>query len=239
MAAARASALDALTLDAEIEALLFGRWQHACGHIGGHLGARVQPEARAILRTVILYLSSCADNAGPGQALLRLRRAYYAASASGRRAVGPLIAVTPPEVGAQRASRSRTLLYGCLTILLPWVWTRLSQLASRCDDATRRWRLRAMRRVEGCIAIASLLVTLRFLHRGVSPSLPMLLVGMQLVHALPRAPLPPAFDFMEQQVRARPALPERTAPCALMHPIHPRAPPVSFFCRSAHMARDC
>ena len=103
---------------------------------------------------------------------------------------------------------SHTLAYAAIVVLLPWAWARLSQLLATRDAADPaaaqsrpRW-LVIVRRLEGLVALASLLVTIRFLQRGGrgAPSLPMLLTGITLMHGLPSLPRPPAFDFMEQHL---------------------------------------
>ena len=146
-----AAVLDSMSLDGEIESLLVTRWQQVCGHAGERLSSRLQPELLAALRLTLLYLSWHGDDASPAQALLRLRRARQRSSAADSRgfAVGGL-APTPRPVPAKRM-----LIYGCLIVLVPWAWTRISQrLASRradgAEDTTaRRRRLRLMRQIEG------------------------------------------------------------------------------------------
>ena len=67
---------------------------------------------------------------------------------------------------------SHTLAYAAIVVLLPWAWARLSQLLATRDAADPaaaqsrpRW-LVIVRRLEGLVALASLLVTIRFLQRG-------------------------------------------------------------------------
>ena len=199
-----AAVLDSMSLDGEIESLLVTRWQQVCAHAGERLSSRLQPELLAALRLTLLYLSWHGDDASPAQALLRLRRARQRSSAADSRgfAVGGL-APTPRPVPAKRM-----LLYGCLIVLVPWAWTRISQrLASRradgAEDTTaRRRRLRLMRQIEGGVALASFAVALRYILKSgrAAPTLPMLLVGMELVRSVPSARAPPAFDFMEMQL---------------------------------------
>lgn len=198
-----AHAADALSIDREIDSLLVAKWQQACsGLLGARLCGKLQPELLLLLRGALFYLSSRSPGgATPGQALLHLHRAAGTQLPRHTQQRGPALdsATAAP---APRCSASRTLLYGGLVIVLPWAWARCSQLASDPAHPRRiRW-LHAMRRAEACVAVASLLVTLRHLIAGgrSPPTLPMMLAGMHLVYALPRAPLRPAFDFMEQQL---------------------------------------
>ena len=201
-------ALDALALDAEIEALLLLRWTKIVSLAGGsRFGSS---DAKATLRAALLYLSSLAGDALPGEALLKLRRS---AVGPHHTRAGPALEAPPNAASVSNPSGTRSplrgapkpvhrLLLGCLVVLLPWAWAKLSKrLAMDTEVYPHRMRwLKMMRRIEGIIELASVLVTLRFLCRGGSPTLPMLLVGMHLVPSVPGAALPPAFDFMEQQL---------------------------------------
>jgi hypothetical protein len=192
-----AAAWDALALDGELEELFHARLQRALA--SSKSAQRLQPEVRACLRAALLWLSSAAS---PGEALLGLRRG--ACGTERRREV----ALPAVSTSATPLPASRALAHAALVVLLPWVWVRLSQLLSSSgggvrDVETAGRRLRVVRRLEGLAALASLLVTLRFLRRGgagAAPTLPMLLAGIGLARALPAAPRPPAFDFMEQQL---------------------------------------
>ena len=207
----RACVLDALALDGELESLLLGRLERVCG--GGR-----ELDLKLALRALVLFLGA---DAAPAEALLRLRRV---AGKDRVNASSGAALELPARPGLERSreqqprsralATSRRLLLGCLVVLLPWAWARLSRwLAASCpeDEEPRRARwLRLMRRIEGVVALSSVLVTLRYLHRGGSPTLPMLLCGIQLVpiaRAPGAPPLPPAFDFMEQQVCARNSTP--------------------------------
>ena len=190
--------LDATLLNAELESLLLARWQQVCGNMGKFIDPKVS------LRAAILYLSSLSGDAGPGEVLLRLHRAAALSEDMGTALELPL------DPGAVRRrgsmlSASRRLLYGCLVVLLPCAWARLSKHLAASDASEHphhpRW-LKAMQRAEGAVALGTVLASLRFLCRGGSPTLPMLLVGLHLVPSTPGAALPPAFEFMEQQVRA-------------------------------------
>ena len=222
--ASRAHALDAVTLDAELEKLLLSRAQGVTWYLGTRLSGLVQPELKALLRAALWYLSSFSGNeaATAGQALLGLHQAAGSAGVGGLPS-GPALELVGPRrtrpstprasaltaMGAaasalphrpRAASRSRIILYGVLVVLVPWAWTRLSQLitdSQRFDGA--RWA-RWLRRTEGAVALASLFVTLRFMRSGGSPTLPMALAGIQLMHTLPQPPRRPIFDFMEQQL---------------------------------------
>ena len=84
-------------------------------------------------------------------------------------------------------------------VLLPWAWARASQYASSRDtEEAGRW-LRMMRRLEGVIALASLVTTIRFFINGKAPTLPMWLLGMELAYTERGKPRRAVFDFMEQQ----------------------------------------
>ena len=194
--------LDALALDAEIETVLFARWRRVLG--SGKFADRLQPEALALLRAALLWMASSSDTrASAGEALLGLQRRSWSdvdkASHHGTALSSAILPAAAAAASASGVSKRRVLLLGAVAILLPWAWTRLSQqLASRDADGPRWMRL--VRRLEGIAAVGSLLVTMRFLHRGGAPTLPMFIAGMSLAHALPMVPRPPAFDFMEQQL---------------------------------------
>ena len=208
--------LDALALDAELESILLTRAQHVCSHLGGRVSGAVQPELTALLRGALWCLSTssstAAGDATAGQALLGLRQAELPAGCA---ETGAALELRPTSRGTALAlagasaatassgsssARRASILYGVLMVLVPWAWARLSQLATDPErPELLRWA-RWMRRAEGAASLASLLVALRFLHSGRSPTLPMALVGLQLACALPQSPRRPIFDFMEQQL---------------------------------------
>lgn len=195
----RALPLDATLLNMELETLLLARWQQVCGSAGGFMDPKVS------LRAALLYLASLSGDAAPGEALLRLHRTAAPLEDAGTALELPL---APSAARRRRGtlSASRRLVYGCLVVLLPWAWARLSKHLAASDAREHpqhpRW-LKAMRRVEGAVALGAVLASLRFLYRGGAPTLPMLLVGLHLVPSTPGAALPPAFEFMEQQARDR------------------------------------
>lgn len=202
--------LDALTLDGELEALLRTRWQRI---LGPKLADSLQPEAAALIRAALLWLSfsSSRGAASAGEALLGMQR-RTSVSATRLSPMNRLDTSTTTAIATSGApSTTRLLLLGCTSILLPWAWARLSKLLAAWDatrgdaaeHASRPLWLRLVRRVEGCTLLISLLVTLRYVHRGggaASPTLPMLCAGVGLAQALPAVPRPPSFDFMEQQL---------------------------------------
>jgi hypothetical protein len=181
--ASAAHALDAFALDDDLEALLLARCRRMCSHFSGKLSDSLQPEQRAALRSAILYLSTCNNEATPGLQLLGLR------------------------INSDRASNrticiARSLLYSSLVVLLPWAWTRLSE---RGEDQIRCARL--MRRLEACVALAAFLVAFRSAVSHRAATLPMALLGMQVVQALPLGPRRLGYEFMDQQVQRPTAQP--------------------------------
>lgn len=196
-----AAAWDALALDGELEAIFHARLDRVLAP--SKFTQRLQPELLALLRSALLYLSSTSMNAAsPGLALLGLRRCVRSsAEHGGGTALPPHGTASLPRT----PSASRMLVYAAVAVVLPWAWVRLSQLlTSRAANSPSVGRqLRTMRRLEGLAALASLIVTLRFLQRsgvGVAPTVPMLLAGLRLMPTLQAAARPPAFDFMEQQL---------------------------------------
>lgn len=239
--APRASVLDAIALDGELEALLLDRFSKVWGD-------NRFVDSKSALRALLLALGG---DSAPGEALLRLRR--IATRALPESDAGAALDLSPARSGrhdgdarphaATTLASSRRLLLGCLVIIVPWTWAHVSRrLAAPCSDEEEerrraRW-LKAMRRVEGFVALASLLVTLRYLYRGGAPTLPMLLCGVQLVPMASdrAASLPPAFDFMEQQVRGR-AHPVSSPNCTMAAPLTIYSPPPrALLCRSSPAA---
>ena len=228
MAAAASLALDAVSLNEELESMLLERCEGLCSASGNRLLRMLIPEVRALLRGVLWYLST-ATEATSGEALLGLHRVAGAATASSNlergTAIEPALSRTRPA--SERVPRLRSLLHGALVVLLPWAWARLSQVAT---DGIRPERLRWarwMRRAEGCAAIASVLVTLHFVRTGRSPTLPMALLGMQLHYVSERASVrQPAFDFMEQLLVFRTIADAAVAARGLAHAA-PRTVPTS------------
>jgi len=199
-AAAIPAVLDALQLDEELEALLYARCEAVCRHAGGKVVNRFEPELRAVLRAALWYLSTVSGEATPAQQLLNMHRVAGAALPRALLQRGPALEPANSEVYGRtllRVPRRSSVIYGVLTVLLPWAWARISQLG--IDHPERlRW-LRWMRFAEGWTTLASVLVSAHFDVRGRWPTLPMALVGMQLVYTLPNRPYVPNLEFALQQ----------------------------------------
>ena len=200
--------LDALQLDEELESLLYAR----CRDMGSYAGAivhNVEPEMRALLRASLWYISARTGEASPAQLLLNMHRCAGAALPRALQLEGPALEPPIPVAAvrgdlAVRVPRARSMLYGALVVLMPWLWTRLTQFVAHPDHPERHRWLRWMRRVERATDIVSLLITFRFIHSGHSPpTLPMALVGMRLVHTRPAVSRRPAFELAHQQLWLR------------------------------------
>lgn len=190
--------LDSIQLDEELESMLYEKCEGVCAHAGG-LISYVQPELRALLRGTLWYLSATGSNASPAQLLLNMHCADRSSMHSLGYAIEATDAARTPS-GSCRVPRLRSVLYGALVVLVPWAWARLSQLASDPDHPERlRW-LRWMRKAEGYTKLASVLVTFHFIYTRRSPTLPMALLGLQLVHTRPQQPRRPNFELLEQQL---------------------------------------
>ena len=226
-AASRAHAFDALALDAELESLLQDRWESVCSRAHAQAASFLQPELQAALRGALWYFSAFSGGRSPGQALLNLHCAAGDAAPEVSQRAGTALAAPAAGRSAPAAGsvpRSRRLLHGALVVLIPWLWARLARLTNDPEWPERlRW-VRWMRRAEGLVAVASLLVALRFLRDGRHPSLPMALLGMRLVYTAPEARPGPVFELMEQQLVWRTLADTAVAMRALLHS-GPRALP--------------
>ena len=203
----RAHALDAHALDADLVRVLQGMWDGVCGHAGTETVDKLRPELEASLRGVLWYLSTWRGSASLGQQMQNLHCVA---------ATSPLLPATLQRAGTTlplasvdiRANavpkavmpRRTRLLFGLLTVLLPWAWSRASRAMSSPDhpERMRWWRL--MRRLEGAVHAASLACTLFFLADGRYPTLPMALLRLRLAYTRPGAPRYAEFDLMNQQL---------------------------------------
>ena len=192
--------LDALALDNELEVLLHARLQRVLG--ASKFVERLQPEVLGALRAALHWLAS-RGSASVGESLLGLRRCGDADERSTARR-GPALQSRHPQAASGSVAAPRSLLLFCVAVLLPWAWMRLSKLLASqsinaADARSINW-MRVVRRLEGIAALASLLVTLRFLYRGgaCAPTLPMMVAGVSLAQV--SASGPPALAFMEQQL---------------------------------------
>ena len=200
MAASSSQVLDALQLDEELESLLYARCESIFAHCGG-LANLIQPELRALLRGALWYLSTQEGEVSPGQMLLNLHRTTGSAVPSELQRRGPVIERSVKPTAPQlRVARTRSVLYGMLVVLVPWAWSRLSQMAADPEHPERMRWLKWLQRIEAIVATASVFVSLRFLQVGRSPTLPMALIGMQLALTMPARPRRPIFELMEQQL---------------------------------------
>jgi len=161
--AIRVHALDARTLDRELNSLLSSYWERATSHLGPSLRARLQPELQALLGAAAWALSARAGEPTPGQALLGLRTT--AARAADLAGAGPALLLGrrgPGGAGKPTAPRpplSRRLGLLAAAVLLPYLWARLGRAlaagGSTPEDAERRLRWwRRLRRVEAAAALA-------------------------------------------------------------------------------------
>ena len=100
---------------------------------------------------------------------------------------------------AEGGGARQRLLYGLLTVVLPWAWARAGRwtAASEHPERLRWWR--RMQRIETAVAALTLLNSLHFLYDGRFPTVPMALLRLQLVYTKPHEPYQADFTFMDQQ----------------------------------------
>ena len=92
-----------------------------------------------------------------------------------------------------------------MTVLVPWLWSRLmSRAASPGRPERLRW-LKFMQRAEALFSSLSLLATLRFLGGGRHPTLRMALLGISFEYTRPNVPRRASFDLMNQMLALRAA----------------------------------
>ena len=203
--------IDAQSLDADLIRMLQGMWSDVCAQAGTRFCTSLQPELDGLLRGALWYLSMWRCSATLGQQMQNLHcvAANSVHLPEALRHSGAALELPSPSLKASAlpaavVPRNRRLLFGLLTVLLPWAWSRASRAMASPDhpERLRWWRL--MRRVEGAVQASSIVCSLYFLVDGA------------------RAAPPPRFPT------SRPALPDgerRGAPSTLA-PLCASSPPV-------------
>ena len=207
LAPLKAHVIDAQSLDADLMRVLQGMWSEVCAQAGTRFCTSLQPELDGLLRGALWYLSMWRCSATLGQQMQNLHcvAASSAHLPEARARSGAALDLATPSLKASGlpaavVPRDRRLLFGLLTVLLPWAWSRASRAMADPEhpERPRWWRL--MRRLEGAVQAASIGCSLYFLVDGRYPTLPMALLRLRLAYTRPHAPRLAEFDLMNQQL---------------------------------------
>ncbi|KAF8272543.1 Pex12 amino terminal region-domain-containing protein [Lactarius quietus] len=222
----RVGQLDAELLDVEFVNLLRDPLSKALGLVNSTLKSRFEPELALFIQLTLYRLSVWANGASYGAKLQDLE--YTIASANGR--------------SSSRLPRKILLIHGALTIVLPYVHTRLRghALSKAWPDAPssdrRRKAWELMTRLETAHAAIALVSFVAFLWNGQYRTTVDRLLGMKLVPSRRLIRRNVSYEFMNRQmvwhafteflVFLLPLLPHRklrrlagTAANAILHPL--------------------
>ena len=147
LAPLKAHVIDAQSLDADLMRVLQGMWSEVCAQAGTRLCTSLQPELDGLLRGALWYLSMWRCSATLGQQMQNLHcvAANSAHLPEARARSGAALELATPSLKASGlpaavVPRDRRLLFGLLTVLLPWAWSRASRAMADPDHPERlRW----------------------------------------------------------------------------------------------------
>ncbi|KAH9179818.1 Pex12 amino terminal region-domain-containing protein [Lactarius sanguifluus] len=187
----RVGQLDAELLDVELVNLLRDPLSKAVGLVNSTLKSRFEPELSLFIQLTLYRLSVWANGASYGAKLQDLE--YAVASANGRSV-------------SSRLPRKILLVHGALTIVLPYVHTRLRghALSKAWPDAPssdrRRKAWELMTRLETAHAAAALVSFIAFLWDGRYRTTVDRLLGMKLVPSRRLIRRNVSYEFMNRQM---------------------------------------
>lgn len=147
LAPLKAHVIDAQSLDADLMRVLQGMWSEVYAQAGTRLSTSLQPELDGLLRGALWYLSMWRCSATLGQQMQNLHcvAANSAHLPEARTRSGAALELATPSLKASDlpaavVPRDRRLLFGLLTVLLPWAWSRASRAMADPDHPERlRW----------------------------------------------------------------------------------------------------
>lgn len=191
----RCHTLDAFTVDKELNQTFHSCWSRICSYLGARLQTEIMPETEALLHATLWYLSIGSGKSTPGQSMQNISYIGHASTLAESERKGA--ALEPHSELITQLSRKQKLGTFALTVVLPWLYARVTRLLNAADHQ-RLWRM--LHRAQAASKLLALMCTLRFLWTGRHQNVAMLLLGMHFAYKSQHQPRYADFDFLKQEL---------------------------------------